>query len=204
MGRPPRILGEGLCYHVRVQCNYKAFFFDKEDDFSRYLGIAQEVKSKTGFLLHHYVVMNTHVHLIVTTPGPALLDTVMRLINHRYAMNYHKRYRRRGHFWIGSYGASVIDTDTYALACMRYLDRNPLRAKMVDDPKLWSWSSHRYYAFGDPNPLITSHPSYLGLANDAVTRQKFYHRFVHSLLPSDEARDRLLIRHGVGPKRQQF
>lgn len=203
MGRPPRILGENLCYHVRVQCNYNAFFFGEDEDFSRYLDIIQEVKLKTGFLLHHYVLMNTHVHLILTTPGPTLLDSIMRLINHRYAIDYHKRYRRHGHFWIGSYGASIIETDNYALACMRYLDRNPLRAKMVTDPKLWQWSSHCYYALGEANPLITPHVSYLGLANDMVTRQKFYHGFIHSILPSDETRDRLIIRHSIGLKRKK-
>lgn len=191
----PRKLGEGLCYHVRVQCNHKAFYFEGNEDFERYLFLLSNLKIKLGFVLHHYVLMSTHVHLILTTPGPVLLSRIMQRINHLYALDYHKRHARQGHFWINSFRESVIDSDSYALTCMRYLDRNPVRAKIVQSPDLWPWSSHIYYANGTPNPLIDPHPSYIGLSSRPTTRQSLYQKFVHQLFPTDEQREQIIIRN---------
>lgn len=196
-------MGDGLCYHVRVQCNNKAFRFQSDIDFERYLFLLDECRQRLGFLLHHYVIMSTHVHLILSTPGPALLDKVMHAINQKYAYDYHKRYKRHGHFWVNKYGCSIIDTDTYALTCMRYLDRNPMRAKIVTTPGDWRWSSYSYYAFGKSQINIDAHASYLGLARDDRTRRIFYRDFVATLLSGDEARDGKLIRQALFPQRQR-
>lgn len=193
----PRPLGEGLCYHVRVQCNNRAFRFSNGADFSRYLEILDETKHRLDFLLHHYVLMHTHVHLIVTTPGPALLNHVMRMLNQRYALDYHKRHHRYGHFWMNGYRCSVIDTDAYALVCMRYLDRNPLRAGLVTDVDAWKWGSHQYYAAGIAEDRIVPHPSYLGIGQHPDERRRQYRNFVGSLFPSDEMREREYIRKAL-------
>lgn len=197
MGRTPRPLGVGLCYHVRVRCNNKAFRFQTDEDFERYVILLDECRHRLGFLLHHYVIMSTHVHLILSTPGPTLLDKAMRAINQKYAYDYHKRYKRHGHFWVNRYACSIVDTDAYALTCMRYLDRNPVRAEIVQSPKDWRWSSHSFYAFGNSQIHIDTHPSYVGLANDERTRKIFYRDFVAMLLPSDELRDQRLIRQSM-------
>lgn len=203
MGRIPRPLGAGLCYHVRVQCNNKAFRFHSNDDFERYVFLLDECRQRLGFLLHHYVIMSTHVHLILSTPGPTLLNKVMHAINQKYAYDYHKRHKRHGHFWINKYGCSIIDTDTYALTCMRYFDRNPMRAKIATSPEDWPWSSYSYYAFGKSRIHINTHESYLGLANEDRVRRIYYRDFVTTLLPSDEVRDQKLIRQGILPQRRQ-
>ena len=193
----PRPLGSNLCYHVRVQCNNRAFRFETSSDFEHYLDLLTDIKQRCGFLLHHYALMSTHVHLIVTTPGPILLDRIMQSLNRRYARNYHKRNNRSGHFWMHGYRCSVIDTDTYALACMRYLDRNAIRAKLVTDPSEWPWCTHQFYAFGTPNALLTVHEAYLGLASDPSTRCAIYRDFVMGLLPSDETREGVLIQEAL-------
>ncbi|MBI4367256.1 MAG: transposase [Deltaproteobacteria bacterium] len=192
-----RPLGEGLCYHVRVQCNNRAFRFRDDVDFQRYLDTVAEAKIRTGCLLHHYALMHTHVHLILTTPGPVLLDQVMKRINQKYARDYHRRHGRIGHFWMNGYRCSVIDTDTYALACMRYLDRNGLRAGLVQHPREWPWSAYEYYAYGGVSGVIDPHPSYLGLAEEGSVRQYTYRNFVETLLPSDEMRERKSIIHAM-------
>lgn len=200
MSRYPRPLGEGLCYHVRMQCNNKAFRFQLEEDFHQYLNILDESRAKLKFLLHHYVIMHTHVHLILTTPGPALLDQVMRRINQSYAYNYHKRHMRYGHFWTNDYKCSVIDTDKYALACMRYLDRNPIRAGIVQNPQDWRWSAYQHYALGCSEIVVNSHPSYLGIAFQNEVRMGFYRDFVCTLLPGDEEKEQGLMRQRLHPK----
>lgn len=192
----PRPLGQNLCYHVRVQCNNRAFHFADDADFGRYLDILDDCRHRLQFHLHHYVIMNTHVHLMITTPGPFLLNHVMHQLNRRYALDHHKRHLRSGHFWLNGYRCSVVDTDAYALACMRYIDRNPMRAGIVKTPKDWPWSSHRYYTYGDSKIALTPHPTYLGLARIASKRCELYQQFVSNLLPGDEARERKMIRTG--------
>lgn len=190
----PRPLGENLCYHVRVQCNNKAFRFQGDDDFARYLELLDNTRNRLGFLLHHYTLMHTHVHLIITTPGPVLLNRIMQSINGDYARDYHKRYSRHGHFWINSYRCSLIDTDSYALTCMRYLDRNPIRAGITQLPEEWPWSGYSYYALGKSAFHLTAHPSYIGIASTDTARRALYCKFVRELFPTDEAREKKIIR----------
>ncbi len=193
----PRPLGQNLCYHVRMQCNNRAFHFTDDADFERYIDILDECRLRLGFYLHHYVIMNTHVHLMITTPGPSLLNHVMQQLNRRYALDHHRRHLRSGHFWLNGYRCSVIDTDSYALACMRYIARNPVRAGIVKIPTDWQWSSHRYYTHGDSKITLTPHPTYLGLARTALKRCELYQQFVNSLQPGDEAREIEMIRLGI-------
>lgn len=185
-----RPLGENLCYHVRVQCNNRSYRFEEHADFCRYLDIVSEAKRRFHFLLHHFTIMHTHVHLILTTPGPALLDKIMQFINRQYAVDYHRRHHRTGHFWMHGYRCSVIDTDLYALTCMRYLDRNATRAGLVQDPADWPWCAYNHYAFGRSSYPIDTNEAYLGAAQHPEQRKVWYREFVQCLLPSDESRDK--------------
>ncbi|MBI4367319.1 MAG: transposase [Deltaproteobacteria bacterium] len=193
----PRQLGPHLCYHVRVQCNNRAFRFESVSDFQQYLAILFTARDEQKFLLHHFMLMHTHVHLLITTPGPIFLDRIMQRINHRYAIDYHTRHQRTGHFWMHGYRCAIVDSDRYALACMRYLDRNPIRAGVVTDPSEWPWSGHRFYAFGDREYLLDSHESYLGMANEQGTRQSYYRTFCLQHLPADDVREQKTIRQAM-------
>lgn len=197
MGWIPRPLGPNLCYHVRVQCNNRAFRFEATSDFERYLDVLLTARKKLTFLLHDFTIMHTHVHLIITTPGPVLLDRTMQVINHHYAIDYHRRYHRMGHFWMHGYRCSVIDTDTYALTCMRYVGRNAPRAGFVKHPADWPWCGYSFYACGDTTYPLDPHPSYLGLADTPTKRQEIFRDFVETCLPSDEMRDKELIHHSL-------
>lgn len=194
MGKVPRPLGNGLCYHIRSQCNNKAFRFETEDDFKIYLDLLAKVKRDFNLQIHAYNIMNTHSHIIGSTPGPYLLDEIMYHLNKTYSIDYNKRHERSGHFWMGPYRCSVIDSDEYALTCMRYIDRNPIRAGITKDPAEWSWSSYSYYGSGKTNDIITPLPSYLSLAGNSQKRYSFYKKFVLSIFPSDEKRDQERIK----------
>ncbi len=78
-----------------------------------------------------------------------------------------------------------MEEDIYALAALRYLDRNPVRADLVEDPVTYPWSSCAAYARGTANPLVTFHPSYLGLSRYPKVRQRHYRAL---LAPSDDPR----------------
>ena len=204
----PRPLAPNLCYHVRILCNNHAFRFETTADYARYLELLFAAKKHRRFLLHHFTLMSTHVHLIITTPGPLLLNRIMQYINREYALDYHRRHTRTGHFWMNGYRCAVIDTDAYALTCMRYLDRNPMRAGLVTEPGQWQWSAHNYYAHGEQIYPLDAHESYIALGNDNGSRQIHYRDYVMGLLPSDEARDRESIGHSLrlwttGPRKSR-
>lgn len=195
----PRPLGPNLCYHVRVQCNNRAFRFQTTEDFERYLAIVFETKTKHAFLFHHFALMHTHVHLILTTPGPVLLDRIMHRINRHYSLDYHRRYQRSGHFWMNGYRCAVIDSDRYALTCMRYVDRNAPRAGIVAKPEEWPWCAYSFYGYGSPNIPLDPHPSYIGIAEEPGARQIWYREFVSALLPCDESREKETICSALRP-----
>jgi len=97
---------------------------------------------------------------------------------------------RRGHFWERRYQAVIVEDDLYALAALRYLDRNPVRAGLVDDPTAYPWSSCATYAVGTPNALVTLHPSYLGLSPYPAVRQRHYRTLLApSTDPQADAQD---------------
>ena len=97
---------------------------------------------------------------------------------------------RRGHFWERRYPTVLVEDDRYALAALRYLDHNPVRTGLVEDPTGYLWSSCAAYTPGTPNPLITFHPSYLGLSPYPVVRQRHYRALLRpSPDPSTETHD---------------
>jgi putative transposase len=83
-------------------------------------------------------------------------------------------YRRTGTLWDSRYKSSLIQAETYLLACQRYIELNPVRAAMVDDPAHYRWTSYRHNALGQTNPYLAPHPLYLAIGRDDKERQVAY------------------------------
>jgi putative transposase len=93
-----------------------------------------------------------------------------------------KTYRRTGTLWDSRYKASVIQSEHYLLLCQRYIELNPVRAGMVNNPVLHRWSSYHGNALGQQDDLITPHSLYLGIAPTVEERQESYRAlFLHPL-----------------------
>ena len=105
--------------------------------------------------------MTNHVHLLVTLETNAGIAKLMQSVERRYVQYINNSYKRTGTPWEGRYKSSVIQAETYLLACMRYIELNPMRANMVQDPSHYVWSSYRHNALNQPNKLLTPHPLYL-------------------------------------------
>ena len=82
--------------------------------------------------------------------------------------------------WEGRYKSTLIQTERYLLACMAYIDLNPVRAGVVVDPRDYSWSSHGHYIGRRPDRLITPHPLYWELGNTPFAREAAYAALVAS------------------------
>ncbi len=188
MGRPPRVQDSELHFHVITRCNNNAFSFESDEDFATYLDILRFFKQKHHFTLFNYELMNSHVHLLLQPSPHVSLHKTMLLINWSFARDYNSRKNRKGHFWLNRYKSIPVETDRYALDLMRYINRNPVRAGMVQNPGDWKWSGYRFYAYGEPNTLLEYHPAYLGLSLQPQIRQQAFVDYVCMVLPEGNTR----------------
>jgi putative transposase len=100
-----------------------------------------------------------------------------------------KTYRRTGTLWDGRYKSSLVQAERYLLLCQRYIELNPVRAAMVDDPAHYRWSSYRVNALGQNDPLITPHPLYTGIAMDDEERRASYRALFRHQLDAEAIAD---------------
>ena len=174
MPRPPRMYAPGGTMHVVARCNNREFYFAAPEDFEILLEHMGEMSSAYGVRLFAYTLMSSHIHLLLQSPDADVLGRPMRWFMTQTAKTFHRFRNRCGHFWERRYRACLVEDDLYALAALRYIDRNPVRARIAEDPATYAWSSCASYALGAPNRLIQFHPSYLGLSPYARVRQRHY------------------------------
>jgi putative transposase len=153
--------------------NRDACFFG-EDDYVSYRHWLGEALKETGCALHAYVLMTNHVHLLLTPPSGEAVSRFIMALGRRYVQYINKTYRRTGTLWDSRYKSSLIQADEYLLACQRYIELNPVRAGMVDEPAHYRWSSYRSNALGQVDPLLSPHALYLSLGTDAGQRRANY------------------------------
>jgi putative transposase len=96
---------------------------------------------------------------------------MMQDLGRSYVRVINTVHGRTGTLWEGRYKSSLVDTETYFLACHRYIEQNPVRAGITAQPDEYVWSSHAHYASGKPNSLITEHPVYFGLGTHKAERE---------------------------------
>lgn len=183
MPRVARTAPKAYVYHILTRGNNRQNIFKEEQDYKKYLDVLLKYKDKYRFNLYHYVLMTNHVHLVIeTTEGGGDLAQIMKGINLSYAQYYKNRYRHSGHFWQDRYKSIIISKDNYLLACGSYVELNPVRARMVEDPEDYRWSSYNVYAYGKANILVNEHSIYQNLAKEEPERRKQYREFVKGML----------------------
>jgi putative transposase len=118
--------------------------------------------------------MPNHVHLLVSPRDELGLAKTMQSLGRRYVRHMNLAYGRSGTMWEGRYRAALIEPGHCFLACMRYIELNPVRATLVQRPGDYRWSSYRANALGEYDPLVTPHVSYRSLGPDAARQQQAY------------------------------
>jgi len=115
-----------------------------------------------------------HVHLLLTPRKAQAVPGLIISLGRRYVQYVNRSYRRTGTLWDSRYKSSVIQAETYLLACQRYIELNPVRAAMVDDPAHYRWTSYRANALGQADARITPHALYRSLGQDGEARRAAY------------------------------
>jgi putative transposase len=182
MPRRPRIHLNDVPLHIVQRGHNREACFYAEEDYHAYLHWLGEALAKERCALHAYALMTNHVHLLLT---PKQAESVPRLIialGRRYVQYINKTYRRTGTLWDSRYKSPLIQAETYLLSCQRYIELNPVRAAMVDDPAHYRWTSYRANGLGQPCAILTPHPLYLALGGDDKSRQGAYRALFRSQL----------------------
>jgi putative transposase len=134
--------------------------------------------------VHAFVLMDNHFHLLATPPTDEALPKMMQAVGRSYVRYFNDRHQRSGTLWEGRYKSTLIESDRYLLACMAYIDLNPVRAGMVANAADYSWSSYAHYAGMRADKLLTPHPLVWDLGNTPFAREAAYAQLVQAGLTS--------------------
>ena len=174
MARLPRLTIAGLPHHVIQRGNDRRAIFVDEADRERYLVTLRDIAGAARLAVHAYVLMPNHVHLLATPQAAGDVGRVVQALGRRYVRWFNDRHARTGALFEGRYRSTVVEADRYLLACMRYVELNPVRAGLAAQPGEFQWSSHRHHIGIAVDPLITDHPVYWALGNTPFERQAAY------------------------------
>jgi len=166
MPRRPRFPLTGLPLHVVQRGNDRQPCFFGDTDCRVYLAALHDAASHYGMQIHAYALMTNHVHLLVTPLEAGAVSRAMQSIGARYVGYINATLGRTGTLWEGRYKACLVDADRYVLAFCRYIDLNPVRARMVAHPVAFRWSSYAGLAGLRRDSLLAPHVS-LGALGDA-------------------------------------
>jgi putative transposase len=174
MARLPRLSIAGCPQHIIQRGNNRQACFFTEQDYTVYLDKLKDSATKHNVSIHAFVLMTNHVHLLMTAPSNDGISQVMQNLGRYYVRYVNQTYQRTGTLWEGRFKSTLVDTESYLLTLYRYIELNPVRARMVEHPAAYPWSSYQGNA-GDRNiTLLTPHPVYLALGNTKVERKSAY------------------------------
>ncbi len=182
MPRQPRLILPGVAVHITQRGNNRAECFWRDGDYMLYLLHLRELADKLGCEVHAYCLMTNHVHMLLTPPSPEACAVLMRNLGQRYVQYFNRAYERSGTLWEGRFRSFLVESARYALACYRYIEQNPVRAKMVRLPAEYAWSSYHANAGLRKDALVTPHAEYLALSEDSANRIHAYRAFFENPL----------------------
>lgn len=186
MPRRPRLELPGIPLHFTHRGVNRAATFLDDEDFSHYKQHLGDAWAEQGIALHAYVLMTNHVHLLLTAPAPGRLSAAMCQLGRRYVPAFNRRYGRTGTLWEGRFKSCLVETDRYALTVQRYIELNPVRARMTDAAEAYRWSSARGSLGLLEEPMLSFHPVYTALGSDPAVRAAMYRQWlIEGIAPED-------------------
>jgi putative transposase len=186
MARLPRLTLPGYPHHIIQRGNNRQPIFASSGDYEALLDLIEEYSKKFEVAIHSYVLMSNHFHLLATPSGVEGIPQLMQAVGRSYVRSFNNRQARTGTLWEGRYKSTLIQAERYLLACMVYIDLNPVRAHIVGDPAEYKWSSYLHYVGRRVDKLVTPHPLYWELGNTPFAREIAYGDLVRSGIGSQQ------------------
>lgn len=141
MPRTARASVGGICYHVINRGNGRACVFHDERDYRVFVALMCQASQRIPVRMSAWCLMPNHFHFVLWPAGDGDMGRWMHWLLTSHVRRYHKRYGTDGHVWQGRFKAFPIEQDHHLLTVMRYVERNPLRANLVERAERWRWSS---------------------------------------------------------------
>ncbi len=186
MARLPRLSIAGLAHHVIQRGhNRQPIFLDDEDRLA-YLAALRESAALHRVAVHAYVLMNDHLHLLVTPPTAEALSKMLQAIGRRYVAAFNRRHGRIGTLWDGRFRATVIENGPHLLTCMRYIEQNPQRLIPPTPAGDYAWSSAMHHLGRRRDTLVSTHLCHWQLGNTPFERELAWQRLLDEPLTPEE------------------
>jgi len=158
MPRTGRFIVANYCYHVLNRSNKKARLFHHSADYEQFLALIHRAQERVELPILAACVMPNHFHLIVRPREADDLSTWTRWAFTTHVRWHHAKYETTGRLWQGRFKAFLIQEDHHLLTVMRYVERNALRANLVERAEDWRWSSLGWRAMRDPPLQLAASP----------------------------------------------
>ena len=156
MPRTARAIIPGYCYHLLNRGNKRARIFHSPEDYSQFLALISRAQDRLHLPLLALCLMPNHIHMVVQPKSASDLAKWTHWTFTTHVRWYHARYSTNGRIWQGRFKAFTAQSDHHLLTVMRYVERNALRAKLVERAEDWPWGSlHWRSAIRPPIELAT-------------------------------------------------
>lgn len=179
MARPPRFEYKGALYHVHARENERRKIFFTDADYKKFKDYIAGAIEKYHCLVHCYVLMGNHYHLIIETPE-ANISRVMHYISGFYTTYINIKRGRNGHLFQGRYKSILVAKDSYLMELSRYIHLNPVRARIVEKPEEYAYSSYNSYITGKHEKIVTTDLILGMVSGQRKEAHKVYHRYVEN------------------------
>jgi putative transposase len=169
----------GYPHHVVQRGNNRQPIVLDDDDRARLLDSIRAQAAAAQVAVHAYVLMTNHLHLLLTPQTGEGVPAMMQALGRGYVRQFNRRHGRSGTLFEGRYRSTLVEADRHLLACMAYIDLNPVRAGLVAQPQDYPWSSYPHHAGLRQDDWLSPHPLYWALGNTPFARQAAYVDLVH-------------------------
>jgi putative transposase len=178
MARLARVVAVGAPHHVTQRGNRRQQTFFNDGDYAAYKALIADSCRAAGVGVWAYCLMPNHVHLILTPSDPDGLRAALGEAHRRYSSRVNRREGWTGYLWQGRF-ASVAMDEPHLMACARYVEMNPVRARLVERAADWPWSSAAAHLAGrgdglvDAAPLLERAADWRGLLDSALPQADY-------------------------------
>ncbi|MCG3177193.1 MAG: hypothetical protein MOGMAGMI_02161 [Candidatus Omnitrophica bacterium] len=167
-------------YHWISRGIHRKKIFHRQEDFRYFLGLVKDLKVIYSQKIHHYCLMDNHVHMLVYSPSLENLSLFSHFLARKYAYYYCGQYKWIGPLFQGRYKGIPVDDEKYLLECGRYIERNPIKAQLALRAQDYPYSSFQEYAGDTESGVVDPSPAYLALDDRQEVRQRMYEHYVNT------------------------
>lgn len=186
MKRQARFCPEEIPVHIIQRGNNRNECFWSNQDKATYMKYLRAASIKYDVSIHAWVLMTNHVHLLVTPNQEYAVSRMMQYIGRMYVRYFNRKYTRTGTLWEGRFRSCLVQAEVYFLVCQRYIELNPVRARMVENPSDYHWSSYQVNALGSQSSICTPHGVYLSLGANKNEQQAAYRSLFSESVSSEQ------------------